>query len=108
MPQPTHVGCKSHTTADTAASAMNPKPNHFSFAGLGSEAPMIEGEPSVMHFMMAAAKSALDDPKSVKHVKRLEDWPQWDKSIWKELDLHDKVGTWELVEPPPDANIIGS
>ena len=97
-----------HTTADTAASAMNPEPNHFSFTGLGSEAPMIEGEPSVMHFTMAAAESTLDNPKSVKHVKQLEDWPKWDKLIRKELDLHDKVGTWELVEPPLNVNIIGS
>jgi len=69
---------------------------------------MIEGEPSVMHFAMAAAESASDNPKSVEHAKRLKDWPEWDKSIQKELDLHDKVGTWELVEPPPNANIIGS
>ena len=37
----------------------------------------------------------------------LQDWLEWGKSIHKELDLHDKVGTWELVESP-DTNIIRS
>ena len=57
---------------------------------------------------MAAAANAEDDPKSVEHTNRPDDWPEWNISIQKELDLHKELGTWTLVEPPEDANIVGS
>ena len=35
-------------------------------------------------------------------------WPEWEKSIWCELNQHEQVGTWELVDPPSGVNIVGS
>ena len=48
------------------------------------------------------------DLESVEQARKLDDWPAWDASIKKELDQHKKMGTWILVEPPPDINIVGS
>jgi len=36
------------------------------------------------------------------------DWPKWDQSIHHELEQLEQMGAWELVDPPKDANIIGS
>ena len=48
------------------------------------------------------------DPESVEQARKLDNWPAWDASIKKELDQHKKMGTWILVKPPPDINIVGS
>ena len=48
------------------------------------------------------------DPESVEQARKLDDWPAWDVSMKKTLDQHKKMGTWILVEPPPDINIVGS
>ena len=36
------------------------------------------------------------------------EWPQWEQGIHKELATLQKAGTWELVDPPQGANIVGS
>ena len=48
------------------------------------------------------------DPETIEKARKLDDWPEWDVSIRKELDQHERMGTWILVEPPPNANIVGS
>ena len=37
-----------------------------------------------------------------------EDWPEWDLAIQHKLAQHEQVGTWRLVKPHEDANIVGS
>ena len=57
---------------------------------------------------MIATRIVKKDPQDIEEVKQLEDWPDWDTSIKKELDQHERIGTWSLVEPPKGTNIIGS
>ena len=59
-------------------------------------------------FAATGIKTTGTDPESVEQARKLDDWPAWDASIKKELDQHKKMGTWILVEPPPDINIVGS
>ena len=40
--------------------------------------------------------------------RKLEDWPEWQESIKNELNIYKKLGTGELVTPPPNANIVGT
>ena len=58
--------------------------------------------------MATAAQAMAGDPANIAKAKHLEDWPEWDKSIQCELDQHEKMRTWELVEPPEGVNIVGS
>ena len=48
------------------------------------------------------------EPTSLTEAKRHPDWPQWEQGIREELAMLDKAGTWELVDPPAGANIVGS
>ena len=47
-------------------------------------------------------------PTSLAKAKRRPDWPQWEHGIHEELATLEKAGTWDLVEPPTGANIVGS
>ena len=58
--------------------------------------------------MMAAVNIVGIDPLSTSDTKKYEDWPEWDLAIQRELAQHEQVGTWKLVKPPEDANIVGS
>ncbi len=48
------------------------------------------------------------EPKSLSEAKDRPDWPLWERAIHEELQTLKDAGTWELVEPPKDANIVGS
>lgn len=48
------------------------------------------------------------NPETIEKARKLGDWPKWDALIRKELDQHERMGTWILVEPLPNANIVGS
>jgi len=66
-------------------------------------------ELNTFEFAMAAAVQAMrNDTENITEAKWLDDWPDWDKFIQNELDQHEKMGIWELVEPPNGVNIIGS
>ena len=41
-------------------------------------------------------------------AKRRPNWPLWEKAINEELETLCQAGTWELTEPPVNANIVGS
>ena len=45
---------------------------------------------------------------SIAEVQRHPEWPQWEHSIHEELATLHKASTWELVDPPAGANIVGS
>jgi hypothetical protein len=44
-----------------------------------------------------------DEITSLKEAKKSSDWPQWEKAIQAELTQLNNMGTWELVDKPPDA-----
>jgi len=48
------------------------------------------------------------EPQSVEEAKRRPDWPLWEKAIDEELAVLKAAGTWELVDAPAGANIVGS
>ncbi|GAK66588.1 uncharacterized protein PAN0_013c4811 [Moesziomyces antarcticus] len=49
-----------------------------------------------------------DEPRTVAQAFKRDDWPLWQAAIAKELELHAENNTWTLVDPPANANIIGS
>ena len=65
---------------------------------------------SVEELLMAAETSEVEalEPRTLTEAKRRPDWPLWEKAINEELETLRKAGTWELTNPPPDANIVGS
>ncbi|CAA7262723.1 unnamed protein product [Cyclocybe aegerita] len=52
-------------------------------------------------------KEALE-PRSLAEARTRPDWPLWEKAILEELAVLKAAGTWELVDAPPGANIVGS
>ena len=44
-----------------------------------------------------------DELKSLKEAKSSTDWPEWDSAIQTGLAQLQQMGTWRLVEKPPDA-----
>ena len=48
-----------------------------------------------------------DDPKSLKEATEWSDWPEWEKAITDKLALMGKYNIWDVVEEPPDTNILG-
>jgi Reverse transcriptase (RNA-dependent DNA polymerase) len=58
--------------------------------------------------MAAAAHNTGPNPTSLSDARSRDDWPHWDASIQWELDQHTPLRTWDLVEPPDGANIVGS
>jgi hypothetical protein len=48
-----------------------------------------------------------DDPKTIKEAMDRSDWPEWQKAIDDELELMAKYQVWDVVEEPPDKNIVG-
>jgi len=38
----------------------------------------------------------------LREAKRSQEWPEWEKAIHAELDQLKQMGTWALVEKPPD------
>ena len=56
---------------------------------------------------MTSIANQIIDPPTVEAAKMLEDWPEWHISIEDELDIHKRLGTGDLVTPPPNINIVG-
>ena len=49
-----------------------------------------------------AAAAEGDEPKLLKEAKTSPEWPEWEKAIKAELDQHQKMETWVLVDKPAD------
>ena len=47
-------------------------------------------------------------PPSLVAARKSPDWPSWEKAIYEELDVLKAAGTWETVDAPVGANIVGS
>jgi len=56
----------------------------------------------------ASTAAEVLEPTTLADTRRRPDWPRWEGGIHEELDTLEKAGTWELVDPPPNANIVGS
>ena len=48
------------------------------------------------------------EPQTLKEARSHPDWPLWEKAINKELATLKAAGTWELVDIPSNANLVGS
>jgi Reverse transcriptase (RNA-dependent DNA polymerase)/Integrase core domain/GAG-pre-integrase domain/Zinc knuckle len=48
------------------------------------------------------------EPRTMKEAKRRSDWEKWWEAMEDEIQRLEKNKTWELVEKPKGANVIGS
>jgi len=48
------------------------------------------------------------EPRTLAEARKRPDWHLWEKAIQEELATLKTAGTWELVDAPEDANIVGS
>jgi hypothetical protein len=47
-----------------------------------------------------------DELTSLRDAKNSPDWPEWEQSMKEQLDLLNEMGTWKLVQKPPNAVAI--
>jgi hypothetical protein len=64
----------------------------------------------VEEYAMAAEISEVEalEPHMLAEARSRPDWLLWEKAIEEELEVLQKAGTWEVVDAPPDTNIVGS
>ena len=58
--------------------------------------------------MASVIESMEGSSPTYEEALKRPDWPKWSDAIDKELDSLKKTGTFELVERPPEANVVGS
>ena len=77
---------------------------------------VLEGE-GMSDWMMVGEEYALAaeisetealEPRNLAEAKSSPDWALWDKAIQEELSVLKAAGTWEVVDAPKGANIVGS
>jgi len=56
----------------------------------------------------ATAESEALEPSSLAKARHCPDWLQWEAGIKEELAMLQAAGTWELVDVPRGANVVGS
>jgi len=44
----------------------------------------------------------------LNEAKKSPDWPEWEKAMQSELNQLHAMGTWELMDKPPDAVLIAN
>ena len=96
--------------------AKNPKPNSSPavFEGEGTANQMLataaydEDIKLILKLNETIAEAEALEPTSLAEAKRCPDWLQWEHGIREELAILEKASTWDLVEPPAGANIVGS
>ena len=52
-------------------------------------------------------REIITEPENLKEAEGQLDWPIWKQAMAIEMDQHNKVGTWELVELPMGRTAIG-
>lgn len=75
-------------------------PNHYAYASLTNIDHQAYSESERIHLDI--------EPTSIQQAMRRPDWPDWLNAIEQELQSLHKAKVWELVEPPPGVNIVGS
>jgi len=71
----------------------------------------VEGEADCAdEYALAAEISETEalEPRNLAKAKKRPDWPLWEKAIHEELETLKTAGTWDLVNAPNEANVIGS
>jgi len=58
--------------------------------------------------MTAFSMTTGDEPRSMDEAMKGPDGSEWTKARDYEISQLEKLRTWDLVEPPPNANIIKS
>ena len=61
-----------------------------------------------MAMLTETAEAEALEPASLAEAKWRPDWPDWEQALAEELTTLHEAGTWEIVEPPPGVNIVGS
>jgi hypothetical protein len=46
---------------------------------------------------------ARDEITSLNEARNSPEWPKWQQAMNEEMDLLNEMGTWELVQKPPNA-----
>ena len=59
-------------------------------------------------FAMGVQEAEALEPRNLKEAKSRSDWLLWEKVIEEELRAFQEAGTWEVVNIPKDANVVGS
>ena len=74
------------------------------------EAPDMLMAIDLVEYALVAEMSEVEglEPQSLAEAKRGRDWPFWEKAIFEELKTLEEAGTWELVDLPAGANLVGS
>ena len=64
----------------------------------------------LVEYALVAEMSEVEglEPQSLAEAKQGRDWPFWEKAIFEELKTLEEAGTWELVDLPAGANLVGS
>ena len=60
------------------------------------------------HAMASVIEGTEGSMPTYEEALKRPDWPKWEEAISKELGSLKASGTWELVERPPGANVVGS
>ena len=60
------------------------------------------------HAMASVIESAEGSMPTYEEALKRPDWPKWEDAISKELESLKASGTYQLVERPPGANVVGS
>ena len=71
----------------------------------------VEGEADCAdEYALAAEISETEalELRNLAEAKKRQDWPLWEKAIHEELETLKTAGTWDLVNAPNEANVIGS
>jgi hypothetical protein len=76
-------------------------------ASLDDEWEMINPGEVVSGMAAAMAEADVLEP-SYEEAQSRSDWPEWEKAIQVGLDALRTAGTWELVERPPNTNVVDS
>ena len=59
-------------------------------------------------FLAEVSNSEALEPRNIKEAKARPDWNLWEEAMEEELRTLKEARTWEVVDMPKDANVIGS
>ena len=69
-----------------------------------AEAP--DGEDEYVLVAVTAEVEAIE-PRTLAEAKRSPDWLRWEQAVKDEIEMLERLRTWEVVDSPPDANVVG-
>ena len=44
-----------------------------------------------------------NDCRDLRQARKSPEWPEWEQAIQLELEQLERMGTWRLIDKPPDA-----